>query len=276
MKTLQNHTLIYDNDCPLCSLYTGAFVKTGMLDQNGRVAFSEGIDSVACKSVDKNRSRNEIALVDKQNGEVIYGVDSLLKVIGNNWPKFNRFFKQQIPYAVASTAYSFISYNRKVIIPAAPAPDGHSCTPDFNLKYRLLFLLFTWIITSFILNAYAATLAPLLPVGSFYREFAICGGQILVQGAVITFLNRPKRMEYLGNMMTVSFAGGLLLWIARPLISSITTSPFAFTGWFIIVVSWMLLEHMRRVRLLQIHPIITVSWVLYRMSVLTYLLYAAK
>ena len=40
MKTLENHTLLYDEDCPLCQVYSSGFIKTGMLDQNGRQPFS--------------------------------------------------------------------------------------------------------------------------------------------------------------------------------------------------------------------------------------------
>ena len=36
MKTLENQTLLYDEDCPLCSVYTTGFIKNGMLDVNGR------------------------------------------------------------------------------------------------------------------------------------------------------------------------------------------------------------------------------------------------
>lgn len=36
MKTLQNQTLLYDEDCPLCQVYTTGFIKAKMLDENGR------------------------------------------------------------------------------------------------------------------------------------------------------------------------------------------------------------------------------------------------
>jgi predicted DCC family thiol-disulfide oxidoreductase YuxK len=36
MKTLENHTLFYDKDCPMCNIYTARFIKTKMLDANGR------------------------------------------------------------------------------------------------------------------------------------------------------------------------------------------------------------------------------------------------
>ncbi len=36
MKTLRNHTLIYDKECPMCNLYSKGFIQSGMLDENGR------------------------------------------------------------------------------------------------------------------------------------------------------------------------------------------------------------------------------------------------
>ena len=41
MKTLKNHILIYDKDCPMCAVYSSAFIGSGMLDKNGREAFCE-------------------------------------------------------------------------------------------------------------------------------------------------------------------------------------------------------------------------------------------
>ena len=39
MKTLKKHVIIYDDECPLCDLYTGGFVKSVMLDERGRTPF---------------------------------------------------------------------------------------------------------------------------------------------------------------------------------------------------------------------------------------------
>ena len=37
MKTLENQTLLFDEDCPLCRIYTSRFIKAGMLDENGKM-----------------------------------------------------------------------------------------------------------------------------------------------------------------------------------------------------------------------------------------------
>lgn len=39
MKTLANHTLLYDEACPMCNLYTAGFINAKMLDKNGRKPF---------------------------------------------------------------------------------------------------------------------------------------------------------------------------------------------------------------------------------------------
>src|SRR4051812_15740384 len=83
MKTLPNHTLVYDSDCPMCDLYSKGFVKAGILDCNGRVAYGH---AMVPPSFDNTRARNEIALIDYDNGTVIYGLDSLVKIISTSFP----------------------------------------------------------------------------------------------------------------------------------------------------------------------------------------------
>lgn len=97
MKTLKNHTLIYDNECPMCNIYSKGFTACGMLDENGREAFSEM--TLKSKSiVDFNRAKNEIALVDHDKNEVVYGLDSLLLIIGSSFPLLERIARIQPLY----------------------------------------------------------------------------------------------------------------------------------------------------------------------------------
>ena len=80
MKTLNNHIILYDAECPMCKFYTDQFVKRGMLGAAGRAPYQQMPDAV-CPYVDRQRAVNEIALVNTQTGEVEYGVKSLFKVI---------------------------------------------------------------------------------------------------------------------------------------------------------------------------------------------------
>ncbi|HET6991214.1 MAG TPA: DUF393 domain-containing protein, partial [Bacteroidia bacterium] len=173
--------------------------------------------------------------------------------------------------------YSFISYNRKIIIPAKADPDaGFSCIPDFRLDYRIAYLLFTWFISSLVLLNYSKLLTGLLAPSTFHREFFICGGQIVFQFISVGLLNKNKVADYLGNMMTISFAGSMLL-LPAMIIGSVTIifPPFFFAAYFLVVVGLMLLEHYRRMKILELGLWPSVSWVVYRVIVLSIIIFAS-
>jgi hypothetical protein len=268
MKTLHDHVILYDKECPMCNLYTGAFVTTGMLDKNGRVAFTEADSIMERYAVDRAKACDEIALVNTKTGCIRYGVESLLHILKNRFPFFERLFANGIFRFFIDKLYAFISFNRKVIVPGRDLENPNACRPAFNLKYRIAYLLFTWIITSFILANYAELLFPLIPATNFYREFLICGGQIVFQGIIISIIDRTKSFEYLGNMMTISFAASLLLTLT--MLFNLTS--LILVGIFFFVVALMFLEHIRRTELLKLPWLMTFSWVVYRILILAMLL----
>jgi hypothetical protein len=265
MKTLHDHTIIYDDECPMCDLYTRSFVKARMLDKHGRIGFTKA--GQLLDRVERPRACDEIALVNNRTGEVTYGIDSLMRIIGNSFPIFNPLFRNAIFYRSMKKLYAFISYNRKVIIPGRRLADPYGCNPSFDVTYRIIYLLFAWIVTSLILNAYSKMLRPLVPVGNFEREFLICGGQILFQGCFVAATNKRYTFHYLGNMMTISLAGSLLLLIFLPFVN-LTHGPFLPLAMFMIVVALMFFEHIRRVKLLELSSVLTATWLGYRVIVL--------
>jgi hypothetical protein len=267
MKTLQNHVIIYDDECPMCNLYTGAFIKTKMLAKNGRESFSQLNENNLL--IDRSKACDEIALINLENKKVFYGIDSLFEVIGHSFPVFKSLFSCKPFQLVMKKVYAFISYNRKVIAPGKVFEAANSCTPAFNAKYRWLYIFLAWLISSVILNSFSPLLRRFIATSDFYREFLICGGQIVFQSISILLLRKERLLHYLGNMMTISLAGSLLLLPAIALSKSgLMTSPYFHTGWFLIVVGLMFVEHMRRVKLLEIHWSATVSWIFYRTIIL--------
>src|ERR1700744_4121406 len=106
MKTLNNHLILYDADCPMCDFYTGAFVKAGLLPADGRNAYQQ-VTANSCPMVDRQRAVNEIALVDKETGEVTYGTKSLFKIFGNAMPLFKPVFNAGPIVWLFSKLYAF-------------------------------------------------------------------------------------------------------------------------------------------------------------------------
>jgi predicted DCC family thiol-disulfide oxidoreductase YuxK len=268
MNTLQNHVVLYDKDCPLCNLYTSAFIKTNMLDENGRQDFST-MNSGLYPTMDYTRSKDEIALVNTNTGKITYGIDSLFKILSNAFPLLRIPFQSKFFRVAMSKLYSFVSYNRKVIAPASQFELPGSCTPSYNLKYRWAYIIVSWIFTSIILNLFAVRLHDVIPSTSFFREWLICGGQIVFQSIAVFFMRREKLVHYLGNMMTVSNIGALLL---LPVLWFETTHSIFYLSWFIAIVSFMLYEHNRRAKILSLSVWVSVSWVVYRLIVVLLIL----
>lgn len=325
MKTLKNHILLYDSECPMCGVYSRAFITSGMLDTDGRAPYQE-MPAVVCPVVDRQRAVNEIALVDTTTGEVCYGIHSLFKVISHSFPILRPLFGWRPFVWLMSKLYAFISYNRKVIIPA-PVSANASIQPSFSLRYRIVYLVFTLFVSGFILTRYAPLFTGLVPAGGASREYLICAGQIVFQGLVLVLLTHSRqrpdrttqapdqtpqtpdrtpqathrtpqspdhtpqaprgahlpvgvhesrdtsssvRWDYLGNMMTISLAGSLLLLPA--LAAHTILTPTLAALYFLFVVGCMLLEHIRRTQLLGLGWTLSVSWTVYRMVLLLLLL----
>ncbi|MFP9099682.1 hypothetical protein ACLI09_11565 [Flavobacterium sp. RHBU_24] len=271
MKTLNNQTLLYDKDCPLCNAYTAGFIKAGMLDAHGRKPYTS-LNETDCQFIDANRARNEIALVDYKNKTVTYGIDSLLKVVGHSFPFIEKVGKVKPVYWFLKKLYSFISYNRKVIIPNKKQDTALQCVPDFNFRYRMAYLIFSGLLTAVVLFKYAE-LIPHIPKSNFARELLLAFCQLPFQWLFIRKRDKQAQLNYFGNLMTVSLFGALLL------LPMLITATFAeipaliTTGWFLVTAIIMLLEHIRRVRLLELPVILCVTWVGYRVLALLVILF---
>lgn len=273
MKTLKNHTILYDAVCPMCTLYTKAFVATGMLDKEGRETY-QSMPEAYKHIVDPVRCVNEIALVDKSAGTVHYGIRSLLIIIGHALPTLNPLFKWKPFVWCMNKIYRLISYNRRVIMPVRLGGNHQFYhDPTIHLGYRAAYLILAWLLTVALLNAYSQRLLPLVPPSTFSREAIICGGQMVWQGVVVYWLNKRRLMDYLGNVMTISLAGSGLLYLSMGVADLLQVAqPIIYLGVFALVVGLMLMEHIRRTRLLQLSVLVTVSWVLYRVVVLFFIL----
>lgn len=269
MKTLNNQTLLYDEDCPMCNLYTAAFINTKMLDANGRKPFVTLTDAEA-NYIDMDRAKNEIALVDTQNKTVIYGIDGLLKVIGFSFPVIEKFGNWKPINYFLKKLYKFISYNRKAIIPSKENTHIKTqCIPDFNYFYRILYILIGSVFTAIILFYYSKNI-PLIPNGKWTRELVLATGQIGFQFLFIQKMTKEKQLNYIGNLVTISLMGSLLL--IPVLLLQNFISPIVTLGWFGLTVSLMIAEHYRRTTVLELPKYVTATWIIYRLIALLIIL----
>lgn len=271
MKTLKNHTLLYDQDCPMCNLYTSGFISAQMLDSSGRKPFNQ-IAANEKAFINIEKSKNEIALIDNENKKVYYGIDSLLKVIGYSFPWMEKVGNvKPINYLLKKT-YNFISYNRKVIVPSKIANENvPQCIPDFNIKYRLFYIAFATLFTAIILFQFAK-LIPFLRGAKFGRELLLALGQIGFQYLFIQKLTKEKQINYIGNLVTISVIGSLILVPILILNQFFLINEYVILAWFGLTVNIMIFEHYRRIGILKLPKYLTITWVLYRILALIIIL----
>lgn len=271
MKTLNHQTLLYDKDCPLCNAYTSGFIKAKLLDSNGRKAYCD-LNSANYSFVDLKRATNEIALIDTKNKTVVYGIDSMLKVLGNAFPLLEHVGNLKPIKFGLKKLYSFISYNRKVIIPSKEDKSPTlQCVPDFNYKYRTIYILFATLVTSIVLFKFSKTIG-IIPESSFLRACLMVLGQIGFQVLFISKVTRQKRVTYIGNLMTISLMGSLILIPALIINRLVNLNEMALLAWFGLTFGLMLYEHIRRIKLLEFPSYLSATWVLYRMLILIIIL----
>ena len=254
MKTLTNHTLVYDSECPMCAVGSDLLVKTGILEAKGRQSFAK-IRKEGLAHVDWTRAQTEIALIDEKDQSVTYGLDSHLKIMETNFPVV-KVFRWAPLYGLLRHIYYLISYNRKAIAPGHVFEGYQSCAPAMSYAYRIAYVLLAWLLTSLILVSYFELGAPVVPASGFAREFMVCAGQLVFQGLIVGMFRKERVIHYLGNVMTVSLAGALALTPAF-LLTPWISSPWVYVGYFMVVVAFMFFEHKRRVRILELPVVVS-------------------
>lgn len=205
-------TIIYDDACPLCTWYTGAFVKTGLLDSAGRKAFSTASPELL-KCIDQHRGVNEIPLIDQETHEVLYGIDALVAIIGQRCPIVRVLGKKEVVKCPLKKIYNFISYNRKVIVARKTVEGTYDCTPDFNLFYRLLFMgFFLCFNTLMLFPLYEELLSKTPVVNISLFGFHAAHAVIVCINCLLAFtLSGRQAIEYLGQVNMLALLTILLL-----------------------------------------------------------------
>jgi predicted DCC family thiol-disulfide oxidoreductase YuxK len=244
METLKNKTIIYDNACPLCDVYTGAFVKSGALDKEGRKAFNE-VSAQTLQQLDLNRARHEIPLIDNQTGQVLYGLQGLLLIAGNLFPFAKPLLARPWFTKMLQPLYRFISYNRRVIAGSFYGGVGFDCAPDFNLKWRLVLIAAGIGYTG--AGIYAFSLIAGVPNVLMMFVVVFLYFLLLVGTNLIYNKTFEEKVDYIGHLATLGVVESSLF-VATALLARLTNLPellFAGQGAGRLLATWL---HAKRVQ----------------------------
>jgi len=246
MKT-NNKILVYDDACPMCAWYTGAFVQSGLLAEEGRKAFST-CNPELLHRINQQRGKNEIPLIDRDTRQVWYGIDALLEILGQRFPVIKTIGQWPPIYWGLKKLYNFISYNRKVIVARKSVPGTVDCTPDFNMRYRVLFMAVFLTVNTlmlFPLHRHPLVSIPFYHL-SVYRLQALHTALVCCNCLLACCMNYRKAIDYLGQVNMLALVTILLL---VPLV--ITNTKLHNIGWFnltyiLLLTAFVMKEYFRR------------------------------
>lgn len=224
--------ILFDEVCPLCRVYTGAFVLCGLLGRDGRMGFPEGIRTWG-HQVDPDRARQEIPLVDAAGGATLYGVEALLWILGQRFPRLVGIARVRWVRRLLETAYHFISSNRRVIVGTTEATRPEEGAPAFDRRQRLIWLGLAGGICLLILLAFREIWLPT----------ALMPGQFWLIAVTLTAIVKLRTWDAWGRLAGHA-AAGVFLWTAAGLL------PAGPARWAaaIPVLALLLLDARRRTR----------------------------
>ncbi|MCU0431179.1 MAG: DUF393 domain-containing protein [Cytophagaceae bacterium] len=271
MATLNDHTLLYDEDCPLCQGYSAAFIKAGLLDKDGRKPFHT---MGAWKNyIDPIRARHEIALIERSTGRVYYGTTGLVKILASRWSWMGACFRLAWVRSLVNLVYAFISYNRKVIMPFRNDYSRSACAPDYHAGYRIAYLLFSGFLTAALLQ-WAGTFLPwygsLVPPSA---EWWIVPSHWIFQWLILWPANKEEAVTYAGQLQTASLIAAILL---LPIAMISAWVPWLGYLGFGLVLAFLFFHYKRRMQVLHFPKRMTYAWLAYRILLLVVLMEIAR
>lgn len=248
---MNSKIIIYDDNCPLCAAYTNGFVKAGFINAEGRKDFSTISPELAAK-IDLQKSVNEIPLIDTYSNKVWYGIDALLEIAGQKIPVIKTIGNIQPVKWLLQKLYKFISYNRRVIV-AASKKKGFDCTPDFNVKYRFIFLFVFLLFNTWML----------FPLQEYVLDKSVFNSNIIklqLVHFIFVFINisigislkKRDGFEYLGQINMIALMA-MLLCIPLILINKWVAFPNGLFNsfYFGMLALFVLHEYVRRMKYLE-------------------------
>jgi predicted DCC family thiol-disulfide oxidoreductase YuxK len=262
--------LLYDDACPLCNWYTEKFVTAGLMHSESRLPYTRASLENNLE-LDYELAKNKIALLNTETKQTLYGIDSLLYILGQRFPLISKIGHWKPVHFLLDQFYNFISYNRKAIAPVHVCKTDCSCDPSVSYSWRIAYILVSALIIHASVSFYFSSFLSDHLVSNPVPDFLLFGSQFIYQFLTFSILKQKDFYVYSGHLTTVSligamlllFFGGILLFLEFLRIDIHLLAPLCFG----IVMTFMFVIHFNRIKKLGYSSYLTVSWVLFRLSI---------
>jgi hypothetical protein len=267
---MENISLLYDEDCPLCRWYTSLFVKYGILDTDGRISYNKYVILHPTK-INADIAQTKIACIDHQTNQVYYGIDGLVLVLGYRF-KLIRILGNFKPInLLLKLLYLLFSYNRRIFAPVAKRAVECTCEPPKSILWRSIFIALLSFFTYLIVSWYFKHFLAHYMLASPPNDLILLMAQLGFQWGAFLFFHQKNSYDYLGHLVFTSFLGALLLaffgfGIQILNLFGIQTEFLAIVCYGITIL-FMFLEHKRRIQLKEWTWKLTISWIVFRILI---------
>ncbi|MDY8134488.1 hypothetical protein [Aquimarina sp. 2201CG5-10] len=127
-----------------------------------------------------------------------------------------------------------------------------------SITYQWVYIIIATVISTITLFYYSKAIPEIIPDDKLILEFLMCSGQIFWQGMIILiFINKKIITSYIYNMITISLLGSLMLIPFLIMNQKSTFSVEIRVFYFFVVISIMIIEHIRRIKKLGLPTYLT-------------------
>jgi hypothetical protein len=146
------------------------------------------------------------------------------------------------------------------------------CTPDVNLLWRVLFILFCGLTTNAIVGSYFNQFfLPQMRINFQYLDLLLFTGQILFQFLIFRWFGLRDFLNYAGHIAFISMMGALIMGFIHIVLSifsqyGLDIGILASAG-FGVALGFMLMVHIKRIGMIGQTKWLTLTWVIYRMMI---------
>jgi hypothetical protein len=207
---MENISLLYDEDCPLCRWYTRLFVKHGILPESGRVSYVNYIISHP-NEINPNIAQTKIACINHQTNQVLYGIDGLVLVMGNRFKTIRILGNFKPINLLLKFLYLLFSYNRRIIAPVPKRNIECTCEPPKSILWRIVFIVLLSFITYLNVDWFFENFLSEYLLANPVNDVILLAAQILFQWIAFILFRQENSYDYLGHLVLTSFLGSFLL-----------------------------------------------------------------
>ncbi len=276
MKTLDHKLIIYDSNCRVCSFLRSVVLRVTAIPESKIKSFAL-LDEKWLNSVDANRLRNGMALIDTAGGDTIYGTDGIGFIFSSQYKIADFLFRFSSFRWLFNVLYKTTAYNRYIV--ALPKSTFEcDCFPDKVARYRVTYIGIAIFISVLLTGLFGITISGFFTgtaaLKAAIEMLLIAGSGWVLQILLAMFFMKNKALDYIGHLGTIMVAG-LLIVVPSMVFYAVSGILNAYVPLVSVLLSSavMLRMHLSRARYLNLSLGWTVSWFLLLQSAAAFWVY---